>query len=193
MNTPSVVEQSRPAPTIGDTQSSTWDVSMNAATQRSFDLGVRLAGNSANVVSDLQRRNTGVLTPISNLSYALPVRALAPTVAALTASLNAANLSGGEAQARRRALDAMQLAQSLHSSDPLAAINQWLKVSKEVTSITSVDSSSWRLAAARLLEISQRKACGLSNNASCDVLGVASQYNGFFFENFTLTTKMPAP
>jgi hypothetical protein len=74
-------------------------------------------------------------------------------------------LSGGEVQARQRALDAIAAAKSLHSSDPLPAIAKWLQAASEVSSITQIDAASWRLAITRLLEISQRRACGL--NALC--------------------------
>ncbi|MFO1495868.1 MAG: choice-of-anchor A family protein [Lysobacterales bacterium] len=193
VNMPAKVESTLPQPTQGDTQSATWDFNLLGGQARNFDLGIRLPASGNTLItaaSELSRRNGALLEPLSNRSSALPLRDPAQTSAALIAQLNAATLQGGEAQARNRAVTAIQAALTLQNgNDPYAAIGKWIDAAEEIVRISSVPHASWRLANARLLEVSQRATCGVAPPAPCDVLGVASSYNGFFFGNYSAASS----
>lgn len=186
VNGAATVVASRPTPTSSDATSATWDFSLPTAQTRSFDVGVKLPipGAETTVTSTLQRRNGSLLEPLSNQSAALPLRNATSTTQALVAELNAANLSGGEAQARNRAVTAINAALSAHNAGNASdAIAKWIDAAEEIVRITSVPHAAWRLANARLLEISQRAAC--TSSSACNVLGAAAAYNGFFFGGYS--------
>lgn len=183
---PASVESSAPTPTSSDPRSATWDFALAGGQTRSFDVGVRLpTATDSSLRSILQRRNGPLLEALSNQTANLPLLQTGPTSQALLVELNAANLTGGEAQARNRAVSAIQAALSAHNgNDAPGAVAKWIDAAEEIMRINSVPHASWRLANARLLEASQRAACNAPLN-SCDVLGVAGQYNGFFFGSYS--------
>jgi choice-of-anchor A domain-containing protein len=194
VNSPASVLGSAPTPTSADAQSSTWDFNLAASQQRSFDLNVLippLAATGIGALSELSRRNGPLLEPLSNVSQPLAIRDVAATSTQLLAELNAANLGGGERAARDRAVrDIGDALQSQAEGEPYAAIGHWIDAAEEIVRITSVPTESWRLANARLLEISQHGSCGLTPPSnSCDVLGVAGDYNAFVFENYTASSS----
>jgi choice-of-anchor A domain-containing protein len=190
VSAPATVAGAAPVPTGNDPQSASWDFNLAASQRRSFDLDVRMPDSAASgidALSELSRRAGSLLEPLSNVTQALPVRDAAATSAQLLAEMNSANLTGGERAARDRAVRAIGDAmQTQAGADPYAAIGHWIDAAEEIVRITSVPTANWRLANARLLEISQHSSCGIAPPGnSCDVLGVAGQYNGFFFENYT--------
>lgn len=100
-------------------------------------------------------------------------------------SLNASSLTGNEAQARTRAISALNVASNqLGLNNPLKAIEQWLLAADEIKHITSTSNSVWRLSNARLMEIGQRHACGLRID-QCNVFGDSSSFSALAFEGFT--------
>jgi choice-of-anchor A domain-containing protein len=184
---PSSVVAAMPEAASRDARSAQWDFNLPAAQSRSFDLGVRVDGepaSNARVLSELWQRSGPLLQPLSNVSTSLPLRDPSLASKALIAALNAANLRGGEAAARDRAVKKIGDAfDHLQAGEANRAIAGFIDAAEEIVRITSVPHASWRLANARLLEVAQRAACGSPVNA-CDALGVAGQYNGFFFGDF---------
>ncbi len=186
VSTPGSVASSAPAPTSSDPQSATWEFGLATGQTRSFDVAARLPSAADTTVrSTLQRRNGALLEPLSNQSAALPLRQVSATAQSLIDGLNAANLSGGESQARNRAVTAIQAALAAHQSgDSLSAIARWIDAAEDIVRIGSMPHAEWRLANTRLLEVSQRAACS-AVAPSCNVLGAAGDYNGFFFDSYT--------
>ena len=126
------------------------------------------------VTSDLSRRNGALLEPLSNLTESLPLRDSGLTSTQLIASLQAANLTGEAATARDLAVLAVQNAYDVSTgNEPYAAIALWIEAAEAIMRITTVSHANWRLANARLLEISQRAACGVDPPlASCNARAV---------------------
>jgi choice-of-anchor A domain-containing protein len=190
-NAPAQVSASRPAATAQNSaQNLHWDFNLPIGTTRSFDAGVQtpLAGTPivpTDAITELARRDGAQLTPIGSKQISLTQRDLAQTQAALIAGLNAASLTGNEAQARTRAITAINLAANqLGLNNPLMAIQQWLLAADEIKLITSTSNATWRLSNARLMELGQRHACGLRTD-QCDVFGDSSPYSALAFESFT--------
>ncbi len=168
---PASVAGAAPTPSVLDTQSAAWDFNLGASQLRSFDLGVRMPSTPTSgigVLSELSKRNGALLEPLSNVSQALVIRDASATSTQLIAELNGANLAGGERAARDRAVrDIADALQAQAAQQPLAAIAKWVDAAEEMVRITSVPVASWRLANARLLEITQRSSCGITATSLC--------------------------
>lgn len=187
---PFAIESAQPTASSSDPQRASWDFSLAAQAERQFDVGVRLplaGGSDNNVRSELARRSAGTLQPLANRVLPLPLRDAPALAQQLIAQLSGANLQGGEAAARNRAVQAITDARALEQQDkPLQAIARWIDAAGEIVRIQSLSPAAWRLANARLLEVTQRRACGVvATPGGCNSLGIAADYNGFFFEGFS--------
>ena len=193
VNAPALTSAIRPAASsVQSNAAFAWDFSLPIGATRSFDAGVQLPLANANsattataATSALSRRDGSTLTPLGSQQIALSQRDLALNTQQLIAALNAANLLGNEALARTRVITALNLAQTeLQANQVLAALSRWLAAAQDIISITSTSNAVWRLSNARLLEIGQRRACGLRDD-ECNVFGDLSPYTSVTFESFT--------
>ncbi|UXI70439.1 carboxypeptidase regulatory-like domain-containing protein [Tahibacter amnicola] len=162
VTTPATVEKALPEPTASTNRSATWDFNLPVDATRTFDVEVRvpLAATSSSVRSDLSQRNGSTLAALSNRVHNLPLRDVAVQTQQLISELNAAALHGGDAAARRRAVTAIEAARNLdQQGNASGAIVKWMDAAGEIARIRGVVTSRWRLAVARLLEVSQHRGC----------------------------------
>lgn len=193
VNTPAQTSAIRPAASsVLSTAAFAWDFSLPIGATRSFDASVQLPLANALIATDatlatsaLSRRDGSSLTPLGSKQIALSQRDLALSTQQLIAALNTANLVGDEALARSRVISALTLAQTdLRNNQVLAALARWMAAAQDIISITSTSNAVWRLSNARLLEIGQRRACGLRDD-ECNVFSDLSPYTAVTFESFT--------
>ncbi len=190
---PLVVVDAAPTPTTVDSGSATWDFTLGAGQQRSFDLTVQstLAPAQAEIVSALAQRDGALLRPLSNLSLPLLIRDPQAAAEEVIIDLQGAQLRGGEAAARNRAVDKLIAARTaLATGNAGAAIAACIDAADEVVRIDSVPHDQWRLGISRLLEVAQRARCERQPSAGlCDVLGIAKDFNGFFLGDYSATSS----
>ena len=193
VNAPAQTSAIRPAASsVQSNAAFVWDFTLPIGATRSFDASVQLpfanassATTATSASSVLSRRDGSTLTPLGSQQIALSQRDLSLSTQQLIAAINAANLVGNEALARTRVIAALNLAQTeLRANQVLAALTHWMAAAQDIISITSTSNAVWRLSNARLLEIGQRRACGLRDD-QCNVFGDLSPYTSVTFESFT--------
>jgi len=158
---PGLIVDSAPAVTSGDPQYALWRFDLAAGASRTFDVSVLTGSANTTTVRSEVREGQGQNPPVLDEATLSLVRRDATAMAnALTQSLQATPLSGGERAARDRALTAIAAARSADGSGNRAvAIDKWLDAIDEVRRIQSVSHAAWRRDLALLLAASQHIGC----------------------------------
>jgi choice-of-anchor A domain-containing protein len=191
VNAPATLAAVRPAASaVTNASSFVWDLTLPLGATRNFDGAVQLPFAATPLTpsdtrAEFSRRDGALLTPLGVQQVSLTQRDLALSTSQLIAALNAATLPPAEAAARTRAITAITAAQTqINQNAPLTAITQYLSAATDIAGISSISNAVFRLSNARLMELAQRRSCGLRDDP-CDVFGDLSSYSAVTFEGFS--------